>query len=128
MTAVTLQIPGRPEYVRVARLAISATASCAGFAVDQIDEIKQSVGEACSNAVQAVQRAGEGQVTLRCDLQDEQIVIEVFPVGGLNPAGSTEDARTSFQYFLIKTLMDEVEITTDGNGLETIKMTRSLTR
>ena len=128
MGFMTLQIPGQPEYVRVARLAISAAASCAGFGVDQIDEIKQSVGEACSNAVTTVQNAGKGQVTVRCNVEDDQIVIEVLPVKGLQPGSGKDDDRTSFQFFLIRTLMDDVEFVPDDAGAEIIKMTRSLER
>jgi serine/threonine-protein kinase RsbW len=128
MSSVTLRIPGQPVFVRVARLAVSATASCAGFGVDQIDEIKQSVGEACLNAVDTVQKVGAGDVTIQCHIQDHQITIEVSPVAGLRPDDAHDDDLTSFEYFLIKTLMDEVEIVPGEAGLDLIRMTRSLTR
>ena len=126
MRSVLLQIPARPEFVRVARMAIAAAASCAGFTVDQIDEIKQSVGEACSNAVSAVHRSGGTAVTLHCYLDDEGICIEVSPVIGLSLDSGQEDEHTSFQYLLIKTLMDDVEILKTDDGVESVRFRRSL--
>ncbi|HET6384229.1 MAG TPA: ATP-binding protein [Armatimonadota bacterium] len=123
---VQLQIPGRPEFVRVARLTVSGTASCVGFGVDEIDEIKQCVGEACSNAVAAIKRTGEVDIHVRCGIDDERVVIDVSPVA-FSPE-DIKDERTEFQFFLIKTLMDNVELVPDGAGASRIRMTRSLSR
>ena len=128
MSTVTLRIPGQPVFVRVARLAVSATASCAGFGVEQIDEIKQSVGEACLNAVETVQKVGAGDVTIECHIQDNRMTIEVSPVAGLRPDEFHEDDLTSYEYYLIKTLMDEVEIEHGATGQDLIRMTRSCAR
>jgi len=122
---VQLQFPGKPEYVRVARLVISGIASCAGFSVEEIDELKQTVGEACSNAVDASKRAG-GSITLKCDVEDSEMRIEVSPVEGFHEESLKLDDNYSFQLFLIKTLMDEVEVVVNGNGTSAIRMTRRM--
>ncbi|MCA1595177.1 MAG: ATP-binding protein [Chloroflexi bacterium] len=126
MSSVVLQTPGKPEYARVARLAVAGTASCAGFSVEDIHEIRQAVGEACSNAVTASQGNG-GIVTVTCDIEDDRMIIQVSPVG-FEPADIQDDERTSFQYLLISTLMDDVEIENPSSGRRAIKMTRSISR
>jgi hypothetical protein len=55
------------------------------------------------------------------------MVIEVAPVG-FDPTPDKDDERTAYQYLLISTLMDDVELFRTNSGVEAIKMTRSLRR
>ena len=126
MSSVVLQTPGKPEYARVARLAVAGTASCAGFSVEEIHEIRQAVGEACSNAVSAASGDG-GVITVKCEVEPDRMIIEVSPVG-FEAEAIQDDERTSFQYLLISTLMDDVEIEPLTSGGRSIKMTRSISR
>ena len=47
MANLKLIIPGKPEYVTMIRLATASLASVNGFDVDQIEDIKVAVAEAC---------------------------------------------------------------------------------
>ncbi len=47
MDNLKLIIPGKPEYVTMVRLATASLASVNGFDVDQIEDIKVAVAEAC---------------------------------------------------------------------------------
>ncbi|RAP31335.1 histidine kinase [Candidatus Marinamargulisbacteria bacterium SCGC AG-343-D04] len=49
---VLLTIPCLPEYVGVARLAVSGVASRMNFSIDEIEDIKVSISEACTNVIQ----------------------------------------------------------------------------
>ena len=42
-------IPGKPEYLTMVRLAIGSVAGVADFNLDEIEDIKTAVGEACNN-------------------------------------------------------------------------------
>lgn len=42
-------IPGKPEYVTMIRLATSSLAAKAGFDLDDVEDIKMAVAEACKN-------------------------------------------------------------------------------
>ena len=42
-------IPGKPEYLTMVRLAIGSVAGVADFNLDEIEDIKTAVGEACKN-------------------------------------------------------------------------------
>ena len=47
MDTLKFEIPGKPEYLRMVRLAISSVAATAGFDVEEIDDLKNAVCEAC---------------------------------------------------------------------------------
>ena len=46
-----LTIPSKPDYISVARLTSSSIANKIGFNIDDIDDIKVSIAEACINAL-----------------------------------------------------------------------------
>ena len=50
---VELRLPNRPEFVAVARLAVSAVATRMDFDVEAIEDVKVAVGEALNNAIRA---------------------------------------------------------------------------
>jgi len=45
---VDIQIPARPEYVRIARLVAGDIAARVGFSLDELDDIRLAVDEACA--------------------------------------------------------------------------------
>jgi serine/threonine-protein kinase RsbW len=49
--SIVLQIPSRPEYVRVVRLALLGIASRLEFSFDDVEDMKLAVSEACNNAI-----------------------------------------------------------------------------
>lgn len=49
MDTIKFEIPGKPDYLRMIRLAISSIASTAGFSVEDCEDIKTAVEEACKN-------------------------------------------------------------------------------
>ena len=46
---LTFIIPGKPQYITMMRLAIGSAANTAGFNIEEIDDIKTAVAEACKN-------------------------------------------------------------------------------
>ncbi len=51
MENITLSLPSKAEYVSVARLTASVIANNMGFNIEEVEDIKVAVGEACNNAV-----------------------------------------------------------------------------
>ena len=43
-------IPGKPQYITIVRLAVGSAANTAGFDVEEIEDIKTAVGEACKTS------------------------------------------------------------------------------
>ena len=49
--SIEIRFPSRSEYVGVVRLAVSGIAQRCNFTMDEIEDLKIAVTEACSNAV-----------------------------------------------------------------------------
>src|SRR5437660_9277510 len=76
---VELTIPGKPEYVGVARLAILGVASRMRFSYDEVEDIRLAVGEACTSVLDRV----EGQMDAppiqnRCLINPGKLTVEVM--------------------------------------------------
>jgi serine/threonine-protein kinase RsbW len=136
---VELTIPGKPEYVGVARLAILGVASRMRFSYDEVEDIRLAVGEACTTAIE---RAGGAQfdhqvVQIRCLIDPGRLVVEVTdnappvspPEPTLNEQGLDERGLGGV---LIRILMDDVQ-SVDGpeagrRGVRMIKYVASVAR
>lgn len=65
---VYLTIPAKPDYVGIARLAVSGIANRMGFSYDDIEDLKLAVSEACTNAVDHAYCGGEGEIEVSCNI------------------------------------------------------------
>ncbi|MDR2771492.1 MAG: ATP-binding protein [Clostridiales Family XIII bacterium] len=117
-------IPGKPEYVRTVRLAISSLAGGAGFDIEAVEDIMMAVSEACSNLVCHGVCTRDASYEVSCEMFGDRIVIRVEN----SPDGCEESARAeqrpvSFHeggigLNIIKALMDEVDVLSDaGRGM-----------
>ena len=59
---VEVRIPAAPQWVRLVRLAAAGVASVLNFSIEEIEDIKLAVAEACNNAILHAQptRASQG--------------------------------------------------------------------
>jgi serine/threonine-protein kinase RsbW len=130
---VELKIPGRAEWVAVARLAVAAVASRLRFSVDEIEDIKLAIAEACTNSIQSAGGQDAGVIEIVCDaLEDELRVtvrdrssghhLEAVKAGGIDE-GRTEELGV----FLIRALMDSVDYSTDPRRGTELVMTKRVT-
>jgi len=130
-----LRIPGQPQYVSVARLALSGFANQLGLPFDEVQDLKLALSEACSYLLR--RESGQGAIEVECALHQDSLDMRVTrnvpdPVGqalailGLQPAGRDEPL---LGLALIAVLMDDVRSERDcaGQGL-TLRMRRSLER
>src|SRR6266849_1090123 len=85
---VELTIPGKPEYVGVARLAILGVASRMRFSYDEVEDIRLAVGEACTTAIERATGASrdEHEVRVRCLIDPTRLVVEVMDNAPVAPA------------------------------------------
>ncbi|HEX2948253.1 MAG TPA: ATP-binding protein [Armatimonadota bacterium] len=133
---VELNIPNRPEFVAVARLAVSAIATRMNFDIEAIEDIKVALGEACNNAIEhgCPSSAGNEMIEIRCDLEANGLVITVQDSGdGFDPTTATRQHRhgtmtlseRGLGMLLIESLMDEVDFSsTPGDGTQVRMMKR----
>ena len=126
---IELEIPARPEYVALARLVVSSLASSRrDLADDRIDDLKVAVSEACTNAIEAHGAADtDDSVTLKLTEDIDRLEILIEDRGpGFDPhtlpehPPVTDPERLNFERGLgiplIRTLVDEVEFSSSGNG------------
>ena len=81
---VTLTIPAKPDYVVLARLALSAVCRMAPLELEAAADLKLAITEAATFLMGGDRRAsaredadGEASMRFSFDLQDEEIVVEV---------------------------------------------------
>jgi serine/threonine-protein kinase RsbW len=137
---VELRLPNRPEFVAVARLAVSAVATRMDFDIEAIDDLKIAVGEALNNAIEhgCPSIGGDEMVTLRCELEEDTLVIIVSDCGdGFDPAtamrqhpdGMMTLSERGLGMLLMESLMDEVDFSSspgDGTQVRMLKRRRAV--
>jgi serine/threonine-protein kinase RsbW len=131
LAEVALEIPGRPEYVGVARLAILGVASRMRFSYDEVEDIRLAVGEACTRSIDALGKAGESErVRLRCLIDSNRLTIEVRnPVARPLPRPELPTDPTHLPAdgelggVLIRILMDEVDSAEEA-GTQVLRMVK----
>jgi serine/threonine-protein kinase RsbW len=110
---VELRIPSRPEWVALARLAAATVANRLHFSIEEIEDVKLAVAEACTAVIQH-ENHGEF-IALTCEALEDSLSVRVQDSGrhGLHAERAArmnfEEARVAgLGIFLIRTLMDEV--------------------
>jgi serine/threonine-protein kinase RsbW len=100
-----LQLACEPELINVARLACATFASQLGFGVDEMEDIKLAVSEACTNVLQHAYEDRQGKhFTVCCWAEQNALVIEVRDLGRGIPSG----ARMNLGMMIMRAVMDEV--------------------
>lgn len=116
---VELHIPAEPEWVGVARLAAAGIASRLDFSIEDLEDLKLAVAEACNLCIQ---NGGDADLGMSCELSVDRITIAVERRGALpktaaRPPASGDDAELGgLGVFLIRALMDDVVYASDQSG------------
>ncbi len=128
---VELRIPARAEWVAVARLAAAAVGSRMRFSVDEIDDLKLAIAEACTNIIQRSEaienidlRWEAGPIDLRITVSGDGRAPKLESV-----KGADEDNKVGgLGVFLIRALMDTVEYEIDQQRGARLVMTKTVTQ
>jgi anti-sigma regulatory factor (Ser/Thr protein kinase) len=129
---VELAIPGRPEFVGVARLSLARVASLKEFSFDAVEDIRLAVGEACTRAIDRLTHFGmsDQMVRVTCVAYSDRISIEVC--SPLTPAAESPVVHTGdddLGSMLVQILMDDLSENEDAqSGTHTLKMAKYLAR
>lgn len=128
---VELKIPARAEWVAVARLAVAAVASRLRFSVDEIEDIKLAITEACTNCIQHGSAADQIEITSELMSDEVRLSVRDHGVGQRlgtveKESGFAEGKRTEeLGVFLIRALMDDVSYRADPReGTELVMIKR----
>lgn len=126
-SVVELRIPGEAEWVAVARLTAAAIASRLDFSLDEIDDLKLAVAEACTNAIR--RGSASAPIELIFEAQLDSIVVTVRDVataGHLESVEEDDDQERieGLGLFIIRSLMDEVDFRVDPASGGVLVMTK----
>lgn len=127
--SISSSIENIAEYLGVIRLTTSAVSNKIGFNIDEIDDIKVSIGEACTNIIKHGISEDKGNIDISYFLYSDKLVISIkdkgkgFDISKIKEPNIEELNESGLGIFIIKSLMDEVEIISDETGTE-IKMTK----
>lgn len=131
MEHIKISLPGKPEYVSIARLTASVIANQMGFNIDDVEDIKVAVGEACNNAV-LHGKSHEEVFEIQFEVQESRMVIEVRDNGNgfdLDEYQAPEPGHmreNGLGIFIMKALMDEVDFIPVQNNGTTIRLVKEL--
>jgi anti-sigma regulatory factor (Ser/Thr protein kinase) len=118
---VELEIPARPEFVGIARMAVGALAGIRpGLAYERIDDLRIVVSEACTSAIEGLE---EGSVLrLRCVDGAKTLEVRIEAPGSVFesafPIHEPEPDADSFRISLIRALVDDAELQTSPQRTE----------
>jgi serine/threonine-protein kinase RsbW len=125
---VDLRIPSKPEWVAVARLAVAAIANRLPFSVEEIEDLKLAIAEACTICIQ--QTPSSSAIAITCEAATEYLRVHVRDYR----QGSRPDvvpakrpsmlAVEGLGIFLIQALMDVVEYKVDPQSGTELVMTK----
>ncbi len=133
-TSVSLVFPARPEYLLLARLALTGVARLANADEEALADLRLAVTEATANACRHAYDDGEGDVTLLLTLGKDgelEVVIEDagrgFDPNAVDSWNPDELGEDGMGLAIIRAVADDVEIGPRSSGSGTrLRFTRSL--
>ena len=125
---VELRIPRKPEWVAVARLAVAAIANRLPFSVEEIEDLKLAIAEACTICIQ--HGAGGEMIDITCEASTSYLRVELRDHRYRLRESDAPSERASpmavegLGIFLIQALMDELEYSIDPQLGTALVMTK----
>jgi serine/threonine-protein kinase RsbW len=129
---ISLTLPGIPEYVSVARLTLSGIASRMGFNVDAIEDLKVAISEACTNAMKHGCKQPIDSYHVDYFVSEKALTIDVsdkgqgFTIEEIGEPDLENPKENGLGLYIIRTLMDEVKVTSTNEQGTVIRMIKQL--
>ena len=130
MDKLSLKIPGKPEYIKGTRLFIGSVAANAGFDVEQCEDLKTAVSEACKNISCHGSLGFSDEYEVACLLEQNKITVTVTDLSEshqlekLNKPCKNCPKEGDLSIFIIRSLIDELEFGNNEDGLKYITMVK----
>lgn len=132
---IKLKIPARGEYLSLIRLTASSVAAKMGFNIDDIDDVKVSVGEACTSIIESLNPKEESEFKIEYIVSEDSLDIEIKSKVRSERKDTEEIDEDAMELaslleeglgiMIIQSLMDDVDISKSEEGEMEIKMTKS---
>lgn len=99
---ISVKIPNKTDYISLVRLISSAIGSRIGYNVDEIDDLKVAMGEAC---ILSFVPDEADEVEISFEVLKDKLEISISGHKGFEPVVETREAKLS--KMIIESLMDE---------------------
>ncbi|MGH7728189.1 MAG: ATP-binding protein [Vulcanimicrobiaceae bacterium] len=113
---VELQIPIKPEWVAVARLAVAAIANRLPFSVEEIEDLKLAIAEACTICIQQAEASEAIDITCEASTSQLRVHVRDHRYRGRPESLERPDSAVPAEglgVFLIQALMDHLDYRVD---------------
>ncbi|WP_455537675.1 anti-sigma B factor RsbW [Terrisporobacter sp.] len=126
---IKMEIAANPEYVSVVRLTTSGIANKMGFCIDDIEDLKVAISEACTNAIK---HSTENKFTIIYTVLEKELSIQIvdngkgYDTNSISQPSIENLKESGMGLFIIESLMDEVSIESQEGKGTSIKMTKYL--
>jgi serine/threonine-protein kinase RsbW len=114
---------------------VSSIANNAGFDIEAIEDIKVAVSEACTNILRHSQVGDDYQYSITCTIDETRLKVIVeddgkgFDVGEYKAPDTADTEKVSeggLGIFIIRALMDEVDVISNAGEGTSVTMTKYL--
>ena len=120
---IKMEIASNPQYVSVIRLTTSGIANKIGFCLEDIEDIKVAVSEACTNAIK---HSLDNKFSVEYTIFENGLTITIidsgkgYDVDSIDVPNLEEPKESGLGLFIIQSLMDEVAVSYTHLTLPTI--------
>jgi len=115
---VELSLPVNAAYVSAARLTASSIANRMSFDIDEIEDIKSAVSEACAFLIKYLPNDSKAMVKIRFTLEGSRLLISF----NLRTTETFAYDSDEMGIMMIKGLMDSFDTAADDTGNFTMKI------
>ncbi len=126
---IKMEITSNPDYVGIIRLTTSGIANKVGFSVDDIEDIKVAVSEACTNAIK---HSNDEIFNITFSILENGLTVEIkdngkgYDINAIAKPDLSDPKENGLGLFIIQTLMDEVSIESKDSAGTLVRMTKYL--
>lgn len=114
---IELKLPAERNMMLVLRLTTAGVVARAGLGVDRMDDVKMAVEEACNCIIGDDNAAETLRLTFAND--DKNLVIRICADDGCAAAKAEEDELSVIRCIL-ESLVDKVDVESDGNMVHAV--------
>lgn len=113
---INLSIPCKPDYISLVRLTTSAITHNLDLSIDEIEDIKVCIGEACVNVINQNKKE---EISIQFEVEEDKLRIKVKDVLEYPTDDSDSFKESELGLLIIKSLMDEAEF--NDQGIDMVK-------
>ncbi|MDR2903142.1 MAG: ATP-binding protein [Clostridiales bacterium] len=117
---IELSLPVNAAYVSAARLTASSIANRLGFDIDEIEDIKAAVSEACIYIIKKAAESKTNLFKLTFHLSDGHLEIML----GSDVSMPNDEHEAEMSLLMIKALMDSLDLSSKQENTIEIKMSK----